>query len=99
MNGDHPAPLLSDIVETGATTRRHFLGKSALGLVIGGAAVAACQQDGARSGQRPDSARGVALTNPNSRLDTALHGDVRRCRASSTSAKRTRAACVPSITT
>ena len=77
MNGESSAPLLSDIIETAATTRRDFLGRSALGLVIGGASLAACRQEAASDGQRPDSTRGMALTNPNSRLDTALHGDVR----------------------
>lgn len=75
-------PLLSDLLvskESTPTSRRAFLGKSALGLVIGGTALAACERQGATRG---DSAKvaadagqsSLAFQNPNSRLDTALHG-------------------------
>ena len=70
-------PRLSDLLSNDGSTptsRRGFLGASTLGLVIGGAALSACARE---TPQRPDSSRGATgasgLSNPNSRLDTALH--------------------------
>lgn len=77
LDNDIP-PLLSDLLTRSEdpTSRRGFLGKSALSLVVGGAALSACQQDGtAEQGRRAaDSARRtMALQNPDSKLDTTLH--------------------------
>ncbi|MGH7638005.1 MAG: multicopper oxidase domain-containing protein [Gemmatimonadaceae bacterium] len=75
-----PAPLLSDLVTSEeAASRRQFLGRSAIGLVIGGSALAACRADQPGQ-QRPaagDTPRTAGMQNANSRLDSALHAQVR----------------------
>jgi nitrite reductase (NO-forming) len=76
---EQPAPRLSRILADAEapTSRRHFLGTSTLGLVIGGAALSACRNETPQGGAPGDSAqRSQALQNPNSKLDTALHGQV-----------------------
>jgi nitrite reductase (NO-forming) len=78
-NGVVMSPLLSDLVDSpSGTTRRAFLGRSALGMIVGGTALAACRTGGdsaADSSQRAGvTGRGdLAFQNPNSKLDTALH--------------------------
>ncbi len=89
------APLLSELLESTAT-RRAFLGKSTLGLVIGGATLAACNPREPQQGAGADSlARSQALQNPNSRLDTALHGQVTHGPSSAVAGTRGNAADIP----
>ena len=83
-NANDTPPLLSDVLAQSQelTSRRGFLGKSALSLVVGGAALAACRSDAPAGGdsaltRTPQGAPGgMDLQNPNSRLDTALHDQV-----------------------
>jgi nitrite reductase (NO-forming) len=68
-------PRLSDLATSPEpTSRRHFLGKSALGFAIGGAALAACRDEESQpqAGAKGDTGTSPPLQNPNSRLDTAL---------------------------
>lgn len=75
-------PLLSDLVTTSPpTSRRSFLGQSALGFVVGGAALAACRNETRQAGSGASRAAGgnrttggLGVPNPNSRLDTTLRG-------------------------
>ena len=74
-----PVPLLSELLTNpdAATGRRTFLGKSALGLVIGGAALTGCRPGTAEDADSLASSQGTpGLNNPNSKLDTALHNEV-----------------------
>ena len=84
------APLLSTLLEPSRatpTTRRSFLGQaSALSLVVGGTALAACgpgtpgRSDTRAQGTAPPAPAG--LPNPNSKLDTALQGDAQHAASS-----------------
>lgn len=91
MPDKHTAvPMLSDLLTANAT-RRAFLGKSGLALTIGGAALAACQTN--PPGESVDSSS--TLQNPNSRLDTALHAQVKHSPSSATDSTAGRAGDIP----
>ena len=69
-------PRLSDLATSPEpTSRRHFLGKSAFGFAIGGAALTACRDEESepQAGAKGDTGTRAPLQNPNSRLDTALN--------------------------
>ncbi|HEU4629990.1 MAG TPA: multicopper oxidase domain-containing protein [Gemmatimonadaceae bacterium] len=78
-------PLLSDLLTelgTSPSSRRAFLGRGALGLVVGGAALAGCRPeqggttDSARTGGGAAAGTGAQpprARNADSKLDTALH--------------------------
>ena len=74
-------PRLSDLTDSapGTTPRRAFLGQVAgLSLVVGGTMLTGCRpsSDGAADSSgatTPQGEPGQGLTNPNSKLDTALH--------------------------
>jgi nitrite reductase (NO-forming) len=70
-------PRLSQMLETleTPTNRRRFLGSSALGFVIGGAALAACRTETPKKQDSGAQGSTGALSNPNSKLDTALHSE------------------------
>ena len=78
-----PVPRLSELIEqppATPTTRRRFLGQASLSLVFGGAALAACREEGAEPGAEAarvasDSLDPGGFANANSRLDSALHKD------------------------
>jgi nitrite reductase (NO-forming) len=75
MADTNEVPLLSDLIEAQTTNRRRFLGQSALSLMVGGAALAACNEDRRGQGGTQAPASGNAphsVPNPNSRLDTAI---------------------------
>lgn len=95
MSDSHSSrvPRLSELLaaETSdATSRRTFLGQaSALSLVVGGAALAACAPADRTDGGVDSTRQGKADTgfqNPNSRLDTTLRDSVRHGPSSVTAA-------------
>ena len=81
--------LNQDAAARAATSRRDFLSRaSALSLVIGGAALTACSRDdgGGQAGAPPQSGDALRNSNPNSKLDTALHKETPHVSSSSTPA-------------
>lgn len=93
----HAVPLLSELLDKNGearTSRRSFLGQaSALSLVVGGSALAACMPNESGktdSAMRADTTAGrmdsLAFENPNSKLDTALQKDAQRPTSSTTAA-------------